>query len=71
MLGIKSRLNMEGQSLVEYLVLLAVVVLGVIVGMTFFKNTIANTFNKTGNAMEDRVESEMTVIDSITQEEAP
>ena len=41
----------EGQGLVEYALILALVALLVIVALRFLGNTVANTYNNIGNAM--------------------
>ena len=51
----KRRKN-RGQSLVEYLVLIAVVVLGAIAGLSYFKNQVSDGYNSAG----DSVKSEIT-----------
>jgi pilus assembly protein Flp/PilA len=43
--------NEEGQGLVEYALILALVALLVIVALKFLGNTVANTYNNIGNAM--------------------
>jgi len=43
--------NEEGQGLVEYALILALVALLVIVALRFLGNTVANTYNNIGNAM--------------------
>ncbi len=46
--------KIKGQSLVEYLVLLAVVVLGTVAGMIYFKDTVTDSFNSVTQAMKSR-----------------
>ncbi len=46
--------KMQGQSLLEYLVLVGVVVLGSIAGLSYFKNQITDSFNTVINAMTDK-----------------
>ncbi len=41
----------EGQGLVEYALILALVALLVIVALKFLGHTVANTYNNIGNAM--------------------
>ncbi len=48
------RKKIKGQSLVEYLVLLTVVVLGAVAGMVYFKDTVADSFNTVTNTMVSR-----------------
>jgi len=43
--------NEEGQGLVEYALILALVALLVIVALRFLGGTVANTYNNIGNAM--------------------
>jgi len=43
--------NEEGQGLIEYALILALVALLVIVALKFLGNTVANTYNNIGNAM--------------------
>ncbi|MCK4532154.1 hypothetical protein KAU39_00065 [bacterium] len=46
--------KMKGQSLVEYLVLIGVVVLGSIAGLSYFKNQITDSFNAIINGMTEK-----------------
>lgn len=43
-------LNRKGQGTVEYLVLLAIIVLGFIASLNFYKNKICDSFNRTADA---------------------
>jgi len=43
--------NEEGQGLIEYALILALVALLVIVALKFLGHTVANTYNNIGNAM--------------------
>ncbi len=49
----KSKRRRIGQSLVEYLVLLAVVVLGAIAGLSYFKDQVGNAYNAAGAEIAD------------------
>ncbi len=44
-----------GQSLVEYLILLAVVVLGAIAGLSYFKDQINEGYNTVGGSVKSSV----------------
>ena len=44
--------NEEGQGLVEYALILALVALVVIVALKFLGGTVGNTYNNIGNAIE-------------------
>ena len=46
--------KIKGQSLVEYLVLLTVVVMGTVAGMIYFKDRVADAFNSVSNTMNSR-----------------
>lgn len=48
------KIKKRGQSLVEYLILITIVSLGFIVGLTYFKDTIANAFNGVADTMNER-----------------
>ncbi len=54
----KRRKN-RGQSLVEYLVLIAVVVLGAIAGLSYFKNQVSDGYNTAG----DKIKTSVVTID--------
>lgn len=49
-----SKIEKRGQSLVEYLLLIAVVALGVVVGLTCFKDHITDAFNTVIDFMTER-----------------
>ncbi len=49
----KSKRHSLGQSLVEYLILLAVVVLGAIAGLSYFKDKVGDAYNAAGEEIEN------------------
>jgi Flp pilus assembly pilin Flp len=45
----------EGQGLVEYVVLVALIAIGVIVAVSFFRDQIGDVFSEIGNRIEDEL----------------
>jgi Flp pilus assembly pilin Flp len=45
----------EGQGLVEYVVLVALIAIGVIVAVSFFRDQIGDVFSEIGNRVEDEL----------------
>ena len=45
----------EGQGLVEYVVLIALIALAVIVAVTFFEDKLSTVFSKIGNTVESKL----------------
>jgi Flp pilus assembly pilin Flp len=45
----------EGQDLVEYVVLIALIAIALLAAFIFFKDSIATVFSKIGNFLNDKV----------------
>jgi pilus assembly protein Flp/PilA len=44
----------SGQGLVEYVLIIAVVALGLLAALYFFRNTVSNTYNNTANILDSQ-----------------